>query len=149
MHMKTAGIVAIGLALLAAAAIAADYAGLFGTRRQAFVDYVDVRFQPVEKASGRPIRDVHITCFRKGSEHACSERMVHGQETIHAKFAALMVRTRSWLFTRGTIVGDPDMRVHVMFIHPDYDRVTRTFTVADLVRLEDREVRVEMPQAGH
>lgn len=148
MRMKTVGFAFAGLLLLAGAAIAADYAGLLGTHRQVFVDYVDVSFQTLDAATGRPIRDVHVTCFRKGSRHACSERLAHGQDTVYAKFGALMVRTRGWLLSRGTEIGDPDMRVHIMFIHPDYERVVRTFTVAELVHLQGRKIQVRLPRAG-
>ena len=148
MRTRTFGTVTVGIVLLAGAAVAADFFGLLGTRRQAFVDYVDVRFAPVNQASGRPVTDVHLNCFRKGSKHACSERAARDRKTVHADFGAVMVRTRSWLFTKGTAPADPAMRVYVMFIHPDYERVVRTFTVADLLRLRGRTVNVEMPRAG-
>lgn len=146
MRMRVFALSAPVALLLAAGIVGADYYGLLGTRKQSFLAYPDVSFEPRDQASGAPISDVHVNCFRKGSRHACSERVARGRTTVYAKFGVVMVRTRTWLFTKGTAVRDPDMPVHVMFIHPDYDRVTRTFTVADLMRLQHRAVRVELPR---
>lgn len=130
--------------------VAADHSGLFGTRDRTFIDYAHVTFVPVDAATRHPLEDVVVNCFIPGERTACTMRRREGvKATVEVHLGIVRVETRSLLFAKGERVeGADSTQVHLMFIHPNYERVTRSYRIGELLGMTRGETVVEMPAGG-
>lgn len=117
--------------------VAADYFGLFGVRQVDMADLLHLRVKPVDKESGRIITDVHVTCVRRRSEEACSQKQQTGDGVLTLNFLVNRSVRYSRLFrfkTAEKLWLDEDAIVVLVFIHPDYERLFLQVTTPDIVQ---------------
>lgn len=117
--IKSAAIVSICVAL----GLVADWHGVFGQREEHIQDVVHVTFKFVDDASSAPIADVHITCVRRMSESACTERAGKNPGETMITLGILRIVNRTLLFSHdaGFSLGSAGA-VPLAFIHPNYER---------------------------
>ncbi|GEM_PF-3228586 len=140
---------AVGAVLLAGAAVAADYYGLFGTREQMSSDVLHPRFKLVEKGTGRAIEGVHIECFIGRKEGACSSKPEDDAGRIELNFVVARLDTRTWLFKKSEryVMRDTGT-VTLAFLHPNYVHYFLPVDFADIPKLAFRETVIELTPAG-
>lgn len=117
--------------------VAADYFGLFGVRQVDMADLLHLRVKPVDKESGRIITDVHVTCVRRRSEEACSQKQQAGDGVLTLNFLVNRSVRYSRLFrfkTAEKLWLDEEAIVVLVFIHPNYERLFLQVTTPDIVQ---------------
>jgi hypothetical protein len=128
--------VLVAVASLVAAAVAADHAGVFGVRTERSSDVVTVRIRVIDAASGESIEGAHAVCTRRGTRSACTQTPMSSGGELDLRMGVVVQRRRTWLFERArTLWLAQDGVVHVMLIHPDYERKTITFTAEQIARM--------------
>jgi hypothetical protein len=126
-------IVGTTVALAAAALLAGDYLGLFGTRTQSYLDYTNAAFQAVDADTGAVITSVFANCAIRGNRTACTQNAQAGSERVELRFSVMKQRRHGLIFDRQDKNGaDSDFSVQIMFIHPDYQRKMATFKLSEL-----------------
>ncbi|MFK8066953.1 MAG: hypothetical protein AB8D52_01780 [Gammaproteobacteria bacterium] len=129
--------------------IFADYSGWLGVRTSTEQDYFGVRFAAEDEQSGEKIIDFFINCTRKGSRNACSIQQGQNKPTREAKFGVIKLIKKTWLFNKGeSIVGEDEVDVHLMFIHQDYNRRTDTYSMKQLLSMQNEIVRVKLTRSS-
>lgn len=138
----------ISIILIISLLITADYQGWLGERNQTVLDYFGVRFQAEDEQSGELITDFFINCTRKGSRNACSIEQGRNKTSREAKFGIIKQIKKTWLFHKGeSIVGEDEVNVYLMFIHPDYERRTYPYSMKELLSLQDQTVTVKLKRS--
>lgn len=135
----------IALIVITSAAIAADYAGLFGVREERTGDYVHITFQFVDATSRAPVPDVHVACTRPMVRSACTETRGPGAGQTTITLAVYRVTRRSLLFSEdaGYSLGGED-GMHLTFIPANHARTTLTMAVDDPLLAAGRPHVVEL-----
>ena len=126
----------IGLCIVLALSglfVAGDYFGLFGLKKYLVLDFAESSFKPIEKKSGAPILDVKIKCFQKGNENACTQKASRTTGIIIARIPVQKLVWESLLFkNKEELVATSDPKIHIMFIHYNYNNPVETFIIEDL-----------------
>lgn len=139
----------ISIIVLLAALVAADYQGWLGTHNDSELDYFGVHFAADDDQSGEAIIDFFINCTRRGSQNACSIEQGMKKKTREAKFGIIKLINKTWLFRKGeSVVGENEIDVHLMFIHPDYDRRIQTYSMKQLLSLQEETVVVKLTRSS-
>lgn len=122
----------IALIVITAGAIAADYAGLFGTREERTGDYIHVTFQFVDVVTRAAVPDVHVACTRPMVRSACTETRGPGAGQTTITLGAYRLTRRSLLFSEdlGYSLG-VDGGMTLTFIPANHARSTLTVTNDD------------------
>jgi len=125
----------LGLPLvLVALLVLADHNALFGLSQEVHRVPLDIDFLVLDKASGQPLTNVQVTCFRRGTRNACVRREAGEQANVGIHFEVVRRDTHTWLFHKSShIEGGAEVEVNVMFIRPDYERLVRTYAINDLL----------------
>lgn len=127
--------------------VGADYFGLFGVRQVDMADLLHLRVKPVDKDSGQIITDVHVTCVRRRSEEACSQKQQAGDGVLTLNFLVNRSAKYSRLFrfkTAEKLWLDEEAIVVLVFIHPNYDRLFLQVTTPDIVQWGDSVKVIEL-----
>ncbi len=128
--------------------VLADYQGWLGVRSSTEQDYFGVRFAAEDEESGKKIIDFFINCTRKGSRNACSIQQGQNKPTREAKFGVIKLVKKTWLFNKGgSVIGEDEVDVHLMFIHQDYDRRTNTYSMKQLLSMQSDVVTVKLTRS--
>ena len=131
--------------VIAAGVVMADYFSLFGVTQQEKTGFIDVQFKTVDAENGLLVSDVHVRCFQKMNENACGQRDSHEPGMVYIKIPVSRVVSRSLFFNQGeVIIKTHDPKLHIMFIHPDYDNPINSFELIELYANPDRQVLVNM-----
>ncbi len=116
--------------------VGADYFGLLGTQKQRMFDQLEVEFQALDISSRLDIRDLHITCYRKGSRNTCTEIELPDKRVTRIMLSMPRLVTRSHLFELSSEdLVDDTMTLHLVFIHPDYEQKQAHYSLADLRKM--------------
>jgi len=139
----------IAIIVLLLAVVAADYQGWLGLHTETEQDYFGVHFKTEDEQTGEAITDFFINCTRRGSRNACSIEQGMKKTIREAKFGVIKQIEKTWLFTKGeSIVGEDEVEVHLMFIHPDYDRRTNTYSMKQLLSMQKETVTVKLKRSS-
>lgn len=139
--------VAGGIIGLLVAIVIADYFAVFGTRTKSRFDFYELTFKPVDEETGAPVIGVHIRCFQKNNENACTLKNSGKAGILSVNIPVTKVITHTWLFEKDvTIQKTRDPKVHIMFIHQDYARPVETVLIQSLPELAQEQIRVTMPR---
>lgn len=139
----------ISVVLLIAALVAADYQGWLGVRTDSEQDYFGIRFKAEDDQNDKTIVDFFINCTRKGSRNACSIQQGQNKTSREAKFGVIKLIKKTWLFNKGeSIIGEDEVDVHLMFIHPDYERRTNTYSMKQLLSMQDETITVKLKRSS-
>ncbi|MGQ0658118.1 MAG: hypothetical protein ACT4NU_08505 [Chromatiales bacterium] len=142
--LKRAIIAVTALVVALAAAVAADYAGAFGLREMQMQDLLHLRLKIIDRSTGKVVTGVHVTCVRRGSEEACSQKPETGEGTVELNFVVLKSARFTPLFKfrkaeKLWLSGEDELVL--VLIHPDYERL---FLPIDPQRLEPGRDQVEV-----
>ena len=141
--------VVILVALLFLALVAADYLGWLGTHTDSEPDYFGVVFKAEDDQSGESITDFFINCTRSGSRNACSIEQGMKKASREAKFGIIRLVEKTWLFHKSeSVVGEDEVDVHMMFIHPDYDRRMNTYSMKQLLSMQYETITVKLKRSS-
>lgn len=138
--MKKLTALALIVALIVLAILGADFFGIFGTREMVQSDILQLRVKPFDKATGRTVSDVHVTCARRGSEEACSQKApsADGVLTLNFIVAKAAVYTRLLKFKkREQVFLDEEGEMVLVFIQPNYERLFLVVKTPDIVAWGD------------
>jgi len=137
----------VGSFILISCFILADYFSLLGTHKRATMEMVELHFKTVDKASGAPVDNVHIRCFQKGNDNACAEKESPGYGIVAVAIPLIKIITKSILFRQEVDWQEPDdPKLHIMFIHHDYDNPVKTLRLNEIMSMTSQIQRVEMPK---
>ena len=118
---------------LAGLFVTGDYFGLFGLKKYLVLDFAESSFKPVDKRSGASVIDVKIRCFQKGSSNACTQKESRTTGIVIARVPVQKLVWESLLFkNREELVATNDPKLHIMFIHYNYNNPVETFIVENL-----------------
>jgi len=135
----------ITILLLLSMLVVADYQGWLGVRNLTEQDYFGVRFQAKDDQTGELITDFFMNCTRKGSRNACSIEQGRNKTSREAKFGIIKQQKKTWLFPKSeTVVGEDEVDVYIMFIHPDFERRTYTYSMKQLLSMQNEIVTVKL-----
>ncbi len=124
--------------------VLADYFRLFGSSEKTFIDMTELNFRTIDAKSGALVTEVHIRCFQKRNQNACAEKESPGIGLITAVIPIKIVKDRSFLFDHQTkIQGTADPKLHIMFIHNDYNNPVKTLMVNDIPSLAGQTITIE------
>jgi len=133
--------------------IAVDYVGAFGMREMQMQDLLHLRFKMVDKTTGVLVSDVHVTCVRRGSVAACSQKpdMPEGLVELNFVVAKSVKFTRLFKFKKAEKLWLHEQgEVFLVFIHPNYGRLFLQVKAQDLEQWRDQvktvELEAEQPQ---
>ena len=141
--------VAIAIIILLFALVAADHQGWLGMHTETEQDYFGVHFKTEDDQTGETIMDFFANCTRRGSRNACSIEQGMKKTTRVVKFGVIKQIEKTWLFTKSeSIVGEDEVDVHLMFIHPDYDRRTKTYSMKQLLSMQEKTVTVKLKRSS-
>ena len=113
--------------------VTGDYFGLFGLKKYLVLDFAESSFKPVDKGSGASVIDVKIRCFQKGNSNACTQKESGSTGIVIARVPVQKLVWESLLFkNREELVATNDPKLHIMFIHYNYNNPVMTFTIEDL-----------------
>ncbi|OGT34050.1 MAG: hypothetical protein A2W28_04510 [Gammaproteobacteria bacterium RBG_16_51_14] len=131
--------------VITAGVVIADYFSLFGITQQVKTGFVGAQFKTVDAENGMLVNDVHVRCFQKMNENACGQRDSHEPGKVYIKIPVRRVVSRSLFFNQGeVIIKTRDPKLHIMFIHPDYDNPINSFELIELYANPDRQFLVNM-----
>jgi hypothetical protein len=131
--------------------VAADYFGLFGVKQVDMADLLHLRVKPVDQETGQIITDVHVTCVRRKSEEACSQKQQAGDGVLTLNFLVNRSAKYSRLLrfkTAEKLWVDDDTIVVLVFIHPNYDRLFLQVTTPDILQWGESVKVIELAPAG-
>lgn len=136
----------IGAAIVVVAVsfVAADYLALFGTREERVQEILHLRYRIVERGNLRPIEDVRVQCVRRRAESVCSQGKGAGEGSVELNFVVPKTVSRTLLFKKGDTVSFGDGQLHLVFIHPNYERLFLPLGMSDLLSLRDRDNVIEL-----
>ncbi len=141
--------VVIVILILLIALVGADYQGWLGVHTETEQDYFGVHFTTEDDQTGETITDFFVNCTRRGSRNACAIEQGMKKTVREAKFGIIKRIEKTWLFTKGeSIVGENEVDVHLMFIHPDYDRRTNTYSMKQLLSMQEETVMVKLKRSS-
>ena len=124
--------------------VGADYFGVFGVREMQQRELLHLTFKTVDRVTHKPVEDVHVTCFRPGSNAACSQRSREGG-LITLNFMMVKLLSRTWLFTkREAWLASPDGMVKLLFIEPNHQKLFMPVAVVDMPDLANTQTVVEL-----
>jgi hypothetical protein len=125
--------------------VTGDYFGLFGLKKYLVLDFAESSFKPIEKGSGAPILDVKIKCFQKGNENACTQKASRTTGIVIARIPVQKLVWESILFkNKEELVATSDPKIHIMFIHYNYNNPVETFTIESLFNQPVAKYSVKM-----
>ena len=128
--------------------ILADFFKIFGTTEKTNFEIIELNFRMVNSDSGAPVTDVHVRCFQKGNNNACTEKESPGIGIVTVGVPINMIVTRSLLFNQETRVQKTaDPKLHIMFIHNNYNNPVKTIMVSDVPRMSAQLTTVEFARA--
>ena len=131
--------------VITAGVVIADYFSLFGITQQVKTGFVGAQFKTVDAGNGILVNDVHVHCFQIMNENACGQRDSHEPGMVYIKIPVRRVVSRSLFFKQGEIIMKTrDPKLHIMFIHPDYDNPINSFELIELYANPDRQFLVNM-----
>lgn len=142
---------ALGVAALIIAIVAADYAGAFGVREMQAQDLLHLRLEVHDKVTGQIVTGVHVTCVRRGSEEACSQKPEAGDGLLELNFVVLKSArdTRLFKFRKAEKLWlNEESELVLVFIHPNYERLFLTLDTALIEQAQDGAQRIELDPAG-
>lgn len=131
--------------------VGADHFGLFGVRQVDMADLLHLRVKPVDRDSGQIITDVHVTCVRRRSEEACSQKPQTGDGVLTLNFLVNRSAKYSRLFrfkTAEKLWLDEEAIVVLVFIHPNYDRLFLQVTTPDIVQWGESVKVIELARTA-
>ena len=118
---------------LAGIFVAGDYFGLFGLKKYLVLDFIETSFKPVDKDTGAPILDVKLRCFQKGNGNACTQKESRSTGIVMARIPIQKLVWKSLLFkNKEEIIPPDDPKLHIMFIHYNYNNPIETLIVEDV-----------------
>jgi len=139
----------IAIIILFSVFVAADYQGWLGMHTETEQDYFGVHFKTEDEQTGEAITDFFVNCTRRGSRNACSIEQGMKKVIREAKFGVIKQIEKTWLFTKGeSIVGEDEVDVHLMFIHPDYERRNNTYSMKQLLSMQDKIIAVKLKKSS-
>ncbi|MFT5425970.1 MAG: hypothetical protein ACI9ZT_000911 [Gammaproteobacteria bacterium] len=125
--------------------VTGDYFGLFGLKKYLVLDFAESSFKPIEKESGAPILDVKIKCFQKDNENACTQKASRTTGIVIARIPVQKLVWESILFkNKEELVATSDPKIHIMFIHYNYNNPVETFTIESLFNQPVAKYSVKM-----
>lgn len=137
-----AGIAAV---TLAAAFVAADYAGLFGIREKATTAFVEYRVKTLDAETGRTIGGVKLRCFQFGTNNACGQPASRKRGVVRFQIRMRKHMHESLLFTHKVWYSPvTEQELRIMYIHPDYQRRTQRFDITEMMKNPNQVFTVEM-----
>lgn len=142
-------IVLADLGLIAAGLAYADTQGWLGVSETINPEVLRVRYLPVDAESGRTVTDVRVNCFMKGNNDACTLNRDDRREEVAINLGIQRQERRGlWSSLSSEVLGGADLEVNLMFIHPNYPRLVRTYRLNELVALAAERQRIELPPAA-
>ncbi len=142
---------ALGVVALIIAIVSADYAGAFGVREMQMQDLLHLRLKVLDKVTGQIVTGVHVTCARRGSEEACSQKPEVGDGLLELNFVVLKSAryTRLFRFTKAEKLWlNEDSELVLVFIHPDYERLFLTLDTTLIEQAQAGAQLIELDPAG-
>lgn len=128
--------------------IIADYLQLFGISQVSEFDIINLNFKPVDEDTGAPVTDVHIRCFQKSNNNACSEKESPGYGLVTVAVPVTRIINRSMFFEHDSRIEETaDPKLHIMFIHNDYNNPVETLNVNEIPSKEGSIRKIIMPRA--
>jgi hypothetical protein len=135
----------IVFAVVAVGIVIADYFSMFGITQQEKFEFVEARFKTVDAENGGPVFDVHVRCFQKMNENACTQRDSYTPGVVSIKIPMRRIVSQSLFFNQG---GAPletlDPELHIMFIHPDYNKPVESLKTIDIFNNPGQQYLVKM-----
>jgi len=137
--------ISIVFAVVATGIVVADYFSLFGISKQEKLEFVEARFKTVDAENGGPVFDVHVRCFQKMNENACTQRDSYTPGVVSIKIPMRRIVTQSLFFNQGEVLlGTLDPKLHIMFIHSDYSNPVESFIIIDIFNNPGQQYLVKM-----
>ena len=134
------------LLMCVAVFVIADYFALFGTSKRVELDFVEARFRTVEKDTGALIFNAGVRCFQRRNNNACTRRDSHQAGVVSVNVPFKRIIESSLLFIQNQTFEKPaDPKIHMMFIHNNHMKATKTLFLEDMFANPGKEYRVEMP----
>ena len=128
--------------------VSGDYFALFGTHVVNRYEFIEMNFKPVDEESGSPVINVHVRCFQKNNNNACTERESHKTGILLINIPIIKQVTKSILFQQDIkMQSTMDPKLHIMFIHPDYANPVETYLVSEIPSYRNELVVVKMPKS--
>lgn len=131
--------------MLAAALVAGDWFGLFGTKLKQIPDFVHIIFLTRDAQTQKPVEDVHVVCSRPMARSVCSERLtgIPGQTEI--TFGVFREEMTSLLFSeqQGFSLGSHG-ELTMRFIHPNYEQHIMFIDDATLANNRNQRITVDL-----
>lgn len=144
--MKKLYLAGVAIGILAAFVIA-DYFAVFGTSRENRFDFYELTFKTVDEKTGAPVLDVHVRCFQKGNDNACTLKNSGKPGILAVNIPVTKNITRTLLFEKDVSIQETrDPKVHIMFIHNEYANPVETVLIQKLPELSLERITVQMPR---
>ena len=132
--------------IVSGAFVTADYFAVFGTKTILKLDFVEARFRTLNKDTGALVFDVVVRCFQKNNMGACSRRKSHQAGVFALHIPVRRVIESTLLFEKSEeIIKSADPKLHVMLMHQNYYKSTKTILLEDIYSGKQTEYTVEMP----
>jgi hypothetical protein len=137
--------ISIVFVVVAAAVVIADYFSLFGITKQEKLEFVETRFKTVNAETGGPVFDVHVRCFQKMNENACTQRDSYTPGVVSIKVPMRLIVSQSMFFNQDEVLlGTLDPELHIMFIHADYNKPVKSIKIIDIFNNPGKQDIVKM-----
>ena len=135
----------IVFAVVATGIVIADYCSLFGIAKQEKLEFVEARFKTVDAETGGPVFDVHVRCFQKMNENACTQRDSYTPGVVSIKVPMRIIVSQSLFFNQDEmLLGTLDPELHIMFIHADYSKPVKSIKIIDIFNNPGQQDIVKM-----
>lgn len=136
---------AIYLVIVILLFVLADYFALFGTKSKKVLDFSIIHFKTVDEQTGAPIFSAHIKCYRHRNQDICQERQGKKKDIVSAYFPLHKVQENTFLFTKDEkIPTAAEPMFKIMFIHNDYQKVSKDFDMNEIYNNSGAEIEVKM-----
>lgn len=137
--------ITLAACLMTVSFVIGDYFSLFGTTEQLKTGFTDIQFKITDDENDMLVNDVHVRCIQKMNENACGQRDSNDLGMVYIKVPMRTVVTRSLLFDQGEVpVKTEDPKLHIWFIHPDYESFVQSFEIMDLYNNNGGQYTINM-----
>lgn len=128
--------------------VAADYFGLLGLREKTTSDFFTFRVQTIDAETGQRVDGVIVHCFQRARQNACTQTATGRHGEINVMLPLEQIVLESLLFRHSEVFVLPsDTGLRVMYIHPNYQRLTEYYDIGDLLEQPGMIYTVEL-QSG-
>lgn len=125
--------------------VVVDYFGLFGLRERTTTDFFSFRVQTMDADTGQRIDGVIVRCFQRARQNVCTQTATGRYGEFNVMLPMEKVVLESWLFQHSAVFVIPDdSEIRAMYIHPDFQRLTMHYDIAELVEQPARVHAVNM-----